>query len=204
MSEPMRGSPCPLFDRLGPLNGAVAGTSPLLLGAASLRRSIGTELARILSSRSRRTFDGFCHSEDGVVDYGIPDSSSLSMRSMADRQLLASAIDHAISLFEPRLIDVIVQVIGRQLSEQGGIDDAAAQVRISGTMRMKPILERATFVMTPGPSCSWTSDASMTDNDSNLRECGRWIRSTRDQAAGRLCARSGPAATCLLKERRDE
>jgi len=149
----------------------------LLFGSASLRRSIGTELARLLSSRSRQTFDTFCLSKDGVVDYGIPDTGAVSMRSTADRQRLANVICHAISVFEPRLIDVSVQVIGKPSSEQGGIDDAVAWVRISGTMRMKPIMERATFVMTPGPSCCWTSNGPTVIDESDLwNEIGGFAR----------------------------
>jgi type VI secretion system protein ImpF len=96
------GSPMPLFDRLA------ANGEAQLPGADALRASIARELARLLNTRSRLTFDEFAESDGSVIDYGVPDFSDRSLQSGPDRDGIAAAIARAIALFEPRLVDVKV------------------------------------------------------------------------------------------------
>lgn len=94
--------PVPLFERL--VNDADAS----LPEEDSLRQSIARELMRLLNTRSHLTMEAFAHSDGTVIDYGVPDFSERSLRSGEDRDAIAAAVGHAITLFEPRLVDVKV------------------------------------------------------------------------------------------------
>ncbi|MCY0388377.1 type VI secretion system baseplate subunit TssE [Robbsia sp. Bb-Pol-6] len=142
MSEAVRGSAAPLFDRLAPQAGATNG--PLIVGIGQLRRSIGVELSRLLGTRSGLTFEQFVASDGGVIGYGIPDASALSMRSIEDRATLRAAIAHGIALYCPRLSNVAIEI------DEGAVCGADARVRIGGTMRLGALTERATFAMRSG------------------------------------------------------
>jgi type VI secretion system protein ImpF len=96
------GSPMPLFDRL-----AASGEAQLH-GADALRASIARELTRLLNTRSHLTLDEFAESDGTVIDYGVPDFSDRSLHSGPDRDAITAAIGRAISLFEPRLVNVDV------------------------------------------------------------------------------------------------
>jgi type VI secretion system protein ImpF len=117
------GSPMPLFDRL-----AASGEAQLA-GADALRASIGRELARLLNTRSRLTFDEFAESDGSVIDYGVPDYSDRSLHSGPDRDAIVATIARAISLFEPRLVDVDVAFAFPAAHPQRAILTISAQMR---------------------------------------------------------------------------
>lgn len=142
MAEAVRGSSVPLFERL--VTPAGATNASLIVETGRLRRSIGNELSRLLGTRSGLTFAQFRESDGGAIGYGIPDASALSMRSIEDRATLKAAVAHGIALYCPRLSDVEVEV------HEGAVCGADARVRISGTMRLGAVTERATFVMCSG------------------------------------------------------
>ncbi|QGZ64855.1 type VI secretion system baseplate subunit TssE [Paraburkholderia acidisoli] len=96
------GSPMPLFDRLA------AHGEAQLSGAEALRESVARDLARLMNTRSPLTFEAFAASEGGVLDYGVPDFAERSLHSGPDRDAIAAAVRHAITLFEPRLANVSV------------------------------------------------------------------------------------------------
>ena len=102
MSATANGFAMPLFDRLSTSGDA------WLQGDDALRQSVEQELSRLLNTRSHLTFEAFGLSDGTVIDYGVPDFSERSLRSDADRDAIAAAIRHAISLFEPRLSDATV------------------------------------------------------------------------------------------------
>lgn len=132
----------PLFDRLASQAGETGG--PSIMDAGRLRRSIVTELSRLLSTRSGLTFERFRESDGGAIDYGIPDASALSMRSIEDRATLQSAVAHGIALYCPRLSNVAVEV------REDAVCGADARIRISGLMRLGGLMERARFTMRSG------------------------------------------------------
>lgn len=117
------GSPMPLFDRL-----AASGEAQLP-GADALRASIARELTRLLNTRSRLTFDEFAESDGTVIDYGVPDFSDRSLHSGPDRDAIAASIARAISLFEPRLVNVGVAFAFPAAHAQRAILTISAQMR---------------------------------------------------------------------------
>jgi type VI secretion system protein ImpF len=66
------------------------------------------ELGRLLNSRCSVPLHRIGEEERTVINYGIPDFSSLSPESSDDRKLLASIIGQTIAAFEPRLRNVRV------------------------------------------------------------------------------------------------
>src|ERR1700742_586093 len=101
-------SSIPLFDRIAEPDGFAQGGPSAL--ADALRASIARDLARLLNTRSRLSFEAFAACEGSVLDYGMPDFSARSVESGADRNAIAAAIARAIALFEPRLVNVTVHL----------------------------------------------------------------------------------------------
>ncbi|MGI4859075.1 MAG: type VI secretion system baseplate subunit TssE [Janthinobacterium lividum] len=150
MSEVVRGLSVPLFDRLISETGAAR--APFFMETRWLRSSIGTELSRLLVTRSSLSFAQFGASNGGAIDYGIPDASALSMRSIEDRATLQAAIEHGIARYCPRLSCVTVDVY------ESAVCGADARIRISGSMRVGAALARATFVMNAGIELQQAAD----------------------------------------------
>jgi type VI secretion system protein ImpF len=98
-------SPMPLFDRLA------ANGEAQLSGAVALRESVARELSRLFNTRSPLTFEAFAASDGSVLDYGVPDFTERSMYSGPDRDAIAAIAKHAITLFEPRLVNVSVDFV---------------------------------------------------------------------------------------------
>lgn len=113
------------------------------LDGDQVRASIRHELTQLFSTRLSCPFDAFFESDDGVLQYGIPDSNAMSMDSISDRQRLEAALILAVKRFEPRLSEVTVSV---QPSVERGAD---ALVKIDGRLRLGLTMQRATFVLDP-------------------------------------------------------
>jgi len=77
MPATSRGSVMPLFDRL-----AASGETQFP-GRNVLRDSVARDLGRLLNTRSRLTFEAFGATDGSVIDYGVPDFSERSMRSVS-------------------------------------------------------------------------------------------------------------------------
>jgi type VI secretion system lysozyme-like protein len=106
----IEGARPPLFDRL---RATVSQEEPLPLGAyrrdelyASLRR----ELTGLLNTRSPTPLERFAVDDLTVLDYGVPDLTSLHPQSAVDRGRLEALLSRAIATFEPRLREVRVEV----------------------------------------------------------------------------------------------
>lgn len=108
MSELLRGSPMPLFDRLSSAQSTAGARSPLI-SPEQLDQSIGQELSRLLNTRSRLAFSEFHNSTGTAIDYGIPDFSALFPNSRPDLERLQDAVRQAIVHYEPRLKEVTVK-----------------------------------------------------------------------------------------------
>ena len=145
MSELVRGSLVPLFDRFVPSEGA-GGAGAFILLPEQLTASIARDLGRLFNTRNRLGLSEIDSSTGTVVDYGIPDFSALSPRSEEDRRLLQKALLKSISFYEPRLKNVAVKV--EEVEQRG---DSAA-VTVSGDITIGLHHERVSFSLSLNPS----------------------------------------------------
>jgi len=145
MSELVRGSSVPLFDRLAANEGTGKDASWLLL-PEQLQASIGRELSRLFNTRSRLPPSEFHQNSGTVIDYGVPDFSALYARRGDDVAVLESALAQAVTLFEPRLSNVTVKV-------QGMVQRAdAAAVTVGGDVMIGLKAQRVSFELEMNPS----------------------------------------------------
>lgn len=143
MSNLERNAPIPLFQRLCAPDSEGGNASSF--DAAGLQASLVHELSRLLNTRCGLTLAQFLDSEGGVLHYGMPDFSSLSSRSTQDLDLLGRVIQHAIMLFEPRLLHTEVRAVP-------GTQVGFASVHIAGAVRLGLMLRRVDFDMPLGLS----------------------------------------------------
>jgi type VI secretion system protein ImpF len=110
--KPIAGARALLFDRLVDLHpDADEGERPLrILNRDQLKASVQRELERLLNTRCSLPLHRLAEAERSVINYGIPDFSSLSAQNADDHALIASIIGKTIAAFEPRLRQVRVEV----------------------------------------------------------------------------------------------
>jgi type VI secretion system protein ImpF len=111
--RPVRGAPVPLFDRLVG-GGPEAPTAPAqsrILPARALRDSVRLDVSRLLNTRCGLRGELRELAKGTVLDYGVPDFSSLSPASEDDRMFLAGSIARQITAYEPRLRNVSVVLL---------------------------------------------------------------------------------------------
>jgi type VI secretion system protein ImpF len=82
----------------------------------------------------------FLKCQGTVLDFGIPDFSSLSCRSTSDLASVSQAVQHAIALFEPRLSHTQVIATHDDSGHRG-----QANLQISGAVRLGMTLRRVDF-----------------------------------------------------------
>lgn len=145
MSELIRGTSVPLFDRLASGEGRDAAGAFLLL-PEHLEASIARELSRLFNTRSRLAPSQMSRSTGTVIDYGIPDFSALSPRHGEDRELIEKALVQAIGFYEPRMRHVAVKV--ETVAGRG--DVAVATVSGDVVIGLKP--QRVSFALHLNPS----------------------------------------------------
>ena len=104
-----------------------------------LKESVRRELARLLNTRSSVGSHLLGAQERTVLDYGIPDFSSLSAQSGDDQNRLARIVAQAIAAFEPRLRDVQVLV------ERVRANDRALLLRINAVLAVGLLAEPVSF-----------------------------------------------------------
>jgi type VI secretion system protein ImpF len=150
MTELVRGSSVPLFDRLAQQEGP-EGTGAFLLSPDQMQASVARELARLFNTRSRLALSDIARSTGTVIDYGVPDFSALSPRRGEDRELLERALVQAITQFEPRLTHVRVKVDA--VPERGDV----AAVVVSADMAVGLQAQRVSFSLNLNPSQDATS-----------------------------------------------
>ena len=130
-----------LMDRLDgdPSRGQTRSTGQHL---SELKLSVSRDLEELLNTRRRcLEFPPQCRELEGtLIDYGIPDFTGLNMSLPAKREETRLEIERVIRRFEPRLTNVAVTV-------QTNVDplDRTLRLRITGTLRAKPITERLVF-----------------------------------------------------------
>jgi len=138
MSELSRSAAIPLLQRLCARNGEIGDAAAF--DAAGLQASIANEIASLLNTRSSLTMAEFLKCQGTVLDFGIPDFSSLSCRSTEDLATVSQAVQHAIALFEPRLSHTQVVALQDDSGRRG-----QAKLQISGAVRLGMTLRRVDF-----------------------------------------------------------
>ena len=84
--------------------------------------------------------------EHSLYNYGLPDFSSLHLRSPNDQEFLLRSIKTAISFFEPRLLNIKVRL------EPLADDTRVIRFAIEGLLRMDPAPEPVFFDTVLEPS----------------------------------------------------
>ena len=74
-----------------------------------------------------------------VVNYGLPDITSLGLTSASDHRRLRTAIEACLTNFEPRLTDVRVTLQGSDTT------DRRLRFHIEGNMKLDPAPEEISF-----------------------------------------------------------
>lgn len=133
-----------LFDRLVDehLDEPIEPQPRRVLDRDELLDSIRRELALLLNTRSNRSVDPDDRDGWTVLDWGLPDFSPAFTRSPSDRRRLAEIIEHAIRVFEPRLLDPEVRVL------EPRDDEHALQVHVAGSVRLGALSEPVAFPLT--------------------------------------------------------
>jgi type VI secretion system protein ImpF len=109
--KPITGARALLFDRLVDVPADKEHQQPLrILNREQLKASVRRELERLLNTRCSIPLHRLGEEERSVVNYGIPDFSSLSPHNADDHALIASIVGKTIAAFEPRLRQVRVEV----------------------------------------------------------------------------------------------
>ncbi len=75
-----------------------------------IQQSVRRDLESLLNTRYRCVSwpPEFDEIDDSLINYGIPDFTASSLNAAGDSDVLVNAIKKAITLFEPRLVDVKV------------------------------------------------------------------------------------------------
>ena len=123
----------PLLDRLtGQLMGSRDGRN---LQADGLNLSLCRDLERLFSSRNGLTISEFLNCAGGVMYYGTPDTLDLSPQSGRDIRLLEDVLRHAITLYEPRLLNTTIVARPDENNKYGVNVQLKAAVRLGGQLR---------------------------------------------------------------------
>ena len=110
--QPIAGARALLFDRLVDVPPEMEHQEKhlLILDRDHLKASVRRELERLLNTRCSIPLHRLGEEERSVINYGIPDFSSLSPHNADDHALIASIVGQTIAAFEPRLRNVRVEV----------------------------------------------------------------------------------------------
>lgn len=143
--RPVTGGRALLFERLVDLEPGLREARPFILhDRAGVKASVRAELERLLSTRLSQPPSLLVERQRTTVDYGIPDGANVSPADPDGRILLASQINAAIKVFEPRLIDPAVQLV--QPADRG--DRLVAE--IDARLAIEGLLEPVSFTIPLG------------------------------------------------------
>ena len=107
-----------------------------------LRAAVRRDLESLLNTRRIAVLpgEGFDELNRSVYLFGLPDLSTLNMSGGGDRNRLLKGLSEAISLFEPRLTQVMVSMV-----ENPDTVKTAVRLRIEALLRMDPVPEPVFF-----------------------------------------------------------
>jgi type VI secretion system lysozyme-like protein len=142
--KPVEGGRALLFERLvdtEPRSREEEAQPFRVLDVRTLKESVRRELARLLNTRRHAPRGGEPNADEKmtVLDYGVPDFSSLSASSGDDQNRLAALVAAAITAFEPRLEGVRVHV------ERLRQEDRALLLRVEARLVVGTVAEPVSF-----------------------------------------------------------
>ncbi len=117
MSRIHSGGMVPLFDRLGLELVNFEGINNNYLTPVGVEQSVLAELNRLVSTRSKLTFDEFVKNDLTVLDYGLPDFTGYSVQNDDHRIAVKNAVVKAIEVYEPRLKKINVSIFSNNSSK---------------------------------------------------------------------------------------
>jgi type VI secretion system protein ImpF len=139
-SRNTRGARALLFERLVERHGEEgAASSADVLTKRELWESVSRELGRLLNTRCPVPLHLIGEEERTVINYGLPDFSSLSPRSADDRKLIASIIAQTITAFETRLRNV------RVTAEYFEDDERTLHITVEADLVRETVVEVRSF-----------------------------------------------------------
>lgn len=142
----LRGARAPLFERFGNEEGEggaaflawhAAGRDGEAASLSALELSIGAELDRLLNTRCAASVEQLAGRTRGVLDYGLPDYSTLHTADLEQRHRLAALVRDTVAAFEPRLRDVQADVEALPNSRHALKVAISGQVLVAG--RLEPV-----------------------------------------------------------------
>ena len=74
-----------------------------------------------------------------VANFGLPDFSSMSLKNPTERNRVRRMLETAISVFEPRLVDVTISIDPMRENER------ALKFRVDARLKVEPVPEPITF-----------------------------------------------------------
>jgi len=107
-----------------------------------LRGAVRRDLEWLLNTRRIADIpeDGPLQTNRSMLVFGLPDLSTLSMATAADRSMLTRQVTASIAIFEPRLTGVRVT-----LAESSDAARKDVRMRIEAMLRMDPVPEPISF-----------------------------------------------------------
>lgn len=132
------GGHAPLFDRLA------AGGDSVKFGlefntVSQVEASVQAEVAVLVNTRSRLSIQEFLNQPLTVVDWGVPDFTSLSAENEQDRRIISTCLSKAIEWFEPRLRQVQIDLA----PAQAGL--GACRFGLQATLMLGQVSHRISF-----------------------------------------------------------
>ncbi|MBR0645939.1 type VI secretion system baseplate subunit TssE [Plastoroseomonas hellenica] len=135
----------PLLDRLLDADPEAPADPPLTQGMAieMLRAAVRRDIEALLNARRRRLPPppGYVELPISPVGYGVPDPTAGSFTEEQRRLAVAREVEATIRRFEPRLMQVRVQL---RNSEREAID-RVLRLRIEAVLRTDPVPEQISF-----------------------------------------------------------
>lgn len=106
-----------------------------------LKQSVRRDLEWLLNTRQivNGVPEDLKEATNSLANYGLPDFSSYSAKSPAERNRVRRTLETAISIFEPRLQDVIVNIEPMRDTER------ALRFRVEARLKIDPVPEPITF-----------------------------------------------------------
>jgi len=105
------------------------------------RDALKRDLEWLLNTRQPplNPYEHWPAAKDSVINFGLPDISSLGLRSASDQRALRGAIELCLRTYEPRLTDVRVTLEGSDTT------DRKLRFHIEGSMKLDPAPEDISF-----------------------------------------------------------
>lgn len=134
----------PLLDRLLDADPGAPADPPLTATFAldTLRAAVRRDLEALLNARRRRwpLPEGLAELPRSPLGYGIPDATSGAYAYAERRKALAAEVERVIRRFEPRLMNIHVE-----LRDDGNDLDRTLRLKVDAVLRADPVPEHIAF-----------------------------------------------------------